>query len=239
VQYLGGKFRIAKTIVPIMESFRTPGSVWVEPFMGSCNTLALASGDRIGNDIDYELVSLYQKCTNEGYQPPENVDKDFYLKVKENPLDYPPELRAFISIGCSFAGLKWGTFASNKKGESYSQQARNSLSRKSKLLKGTKFYSKSYQDLDIPPKSIIYCDPPYEGSAGYTVSFDSVKFWNWAVNKSLEGHIVWVSEYSCPLDIEPHWSLSTVSTLAQYKQKKVIEKLYLLTPGAEFQLSSY
>ena len=39
MRYLGGKTKISKHIVPIMESHRLDNQAWVEPFVGGCNTI--------------------------------------------------------------------------------------------------------------------------------------------------------------------------------------------------------
>jgi len=59
--------------------------------------------------------------------------------------------------------------------------------------------SKSYEDIQILPSSVIYCDPPYKGTADYINTFDHEKFWDW-VRRQTEP--VFVSEYIAPNDIK-------------------------------------
>ena len=54
-------------------------------------------------------------------------------------------------------------------------------------------YSGSYDNVDIKPNSVIYCDIPYESTAEYTCgSFNHKKFYDWA-NKQKE--LVVISSY--------------------------------------------
>ena len=49
-----------------------------------------------------------------------------------------------------------------------------------------------YRDLEILPDSIIYCDPPYKGTAGYGLNFDYESFYDWCEKQTA---IVVISEY--------------------------------------------
>lgn len=225
MQYLGGKARIAKHIVPFMEMFyRRDHEFWVEPFMGACNTLALASGPKIGNDIDPDLVGLF-KALQQGFDPPREVTEEEYYKAKNNPELYPVEVRGFLAFACSFGGKKWGSFAHNTKGENFAQQAANSLSRKMQGLMQASFTAGQYFDLDIPPQSFIYCDPPYLNTARYRQGIDHESFWEWCRLKSREGHTVLVSEYTAPSDFEI--ITSSIQTTWLHKSHKVArENIY-------------
>ena len=50
----------------------------------------------------------------------------------------------------------------------------------------------SYDQVEIRPNSVIYCDPPYKGTTDYLNSFDHKKFFDWAANID---HPVYISEY--------------------------------------------
>lgn len=55
---MGGKSRIAKYIIPIMEEYRD-GRIWVEPFVGGGNAIDKVSGERIGCDVNpYTIQAL-------------------------------------------------------------------------------------------------------------------------------------------------------------------------------------
>lgn len=63
MRYLGGKTKISKHIVPIMESYRLDNQAWVEPFVGGCNTIIKVDGVRYANDIRADLITLWEKAT--------------------------------------------------------------------------------------------------------------------------------------------------------------------------------
>ena len=225
MQYLGGKARIAKHIVPFMEMFyRRDHEFWVEPFMGACNTLTLASGPKIGSDIDPDLVGLF-KALQQGFKPPQEVTEEEYQRVKNNPELYPIEIRGFFAFACSFGGKKWGGFARNARGVNFAQRAVNSLSIKMRTLMNASFITGQYFDLDIPPQSFIYCDPPYLGTTGYKQEVDHDFFWEWCRLKSKEGHTVLVSEYTAPSDFEPV-TTSVQTTWLDKSHKAAHEKIY-------------
>lgn len=57
--------------------------------------------------------------------------------------------------------------------------------------------SLSYEQVPIKSNSIVYCDPPYKGTAEYNVSFDHDKFYKWCVSSPFP---VFVSEYDMKVD---------------------------------------
>jgi DNA adenine methylase len=83
----------------------------------------------------------------------------------------------------------------------------------------------SYDELEIPDNSIIYCDPPYSDVTGYKSTFDTYKFWDWVREKS-KANTVYVSEYVAPEDFRCIWSKELSSSLSNTsKQSK--EKLFV------------
>ena len=226
MHYLGGKSRISKHIVPIMESYRLDNQVWVEPFVGGCNTIIKVEGDRYANDIRADLITLWEEATYNGYIPPAKVSEDMYYLVKDNPTAYPAELRAFVSIGCSFAAKEWGGYARDKRGTNFARNSSRGVVRKTDKMKGVTFSSGSYDTMYIPPNSLIYCDPPYEGTTGYSNPFNHALFWEWCRDKAREGHTVFISEYNAPSDFIEVWSKDVKSTVQVGKGKLAVERLF-------------
>lgn len=60
-------------------------------------------------------------------------------------------------------------------------------------LEQISFYSTSYDKVPIEENSIIYCDPPYQGTAEYDSEFDHKKFFDWC---DAQENPVFVSEYN-------------------------------------------
>ena len=50
----------------------------------------------------------------------------------------------------------------------------------------------SYLDYEYREGDIVYCDPPYEGTADYGSSFDFKEFYDWAISRPYQ---IWFSSY--------------------------------------------
>jgi DNA adenine methylase len=239
VQYLGGKSRICKQIIQVMESEREETMTWVEPFVGSAKVISKVQGERVGADVNHQMIALFEAIRS-GWEPPKEVPKDLYEEVKNNQSSYPDHLCAFISIGCAFGGKRWGGYASNKKNTNYALSAYRALMRLKPLLTGIKFHSCDYQELTIPPNSLIYCDPPYRNTAGYGFDFNHDQFYDWCREQVNAGHLVFVSEYDMPPDFQVAWSKSvSVSFSRTNKTLRKTEKLFRLHAEREFSLKMY
>jgi len=238
MQYLGGKSRIAKQIVSIMSAERETDMPWVEPFMGSAKVISLVKGRRIGADVNHEMISLF-KAVREGWDPPCEVSKDFYNEVKNNQSEYPDHLKAFLSIGCSFGARRWSSYAENKQGDNYALRARRALMKLEPLIRDVELYSTDFKLLDIPQRSLIYCDPPYANTAGYGFEFNHDDFCSWCRDKVAQGHYLFVSEYNMPEDFDLVWSQEVRVTLGPSNNLVKTERLYRLHKKPPFSLKMY
>ena len=87
----------------------------------------------------------------------------------------------------------------------------------------------SYDEVDIEPGAIIYCDPPYIGTAEYIANdttFDHQKFYDWCREKA-KTNPVFVSEYHCPSDFKNIYEFERRQTLSK-GETKYNEKLFYL-----------
>ena len=98
--------------------------------------------------------------------------------------------------------------------------------KQSPLLQGVILVNEGYLDLKIPDNSIIYCDPPYQGTYGYKNKIEHAVFWQWVRTKSKEGNTVFVSEYNAPDDFECIWEKEIRNFQKEKGSKKAIEKLF-------------
>ena len=63
IKYVGSKSRIAKHIVPIIQSYidQTNASFYLEPFVGGANVIdKISCGKKIGYDINHYLIELFK-----------------------------------------------------------------------------------------------------------------------------------------------------------------------------------
>lgn len=80
-------------------------------------------------------------------------------------------------------------------------------------LERLEVFNGSYNDVIIPEGAVIYCDPPYKGTAEYKEgAFNHSEFWEWARNIS-KTHKIYISEYSAPDDFETLLKFTQKSTL--------------------------
>jgi hypothetical protein len=60
-------------------------------------------------------------------------------------------------------------------------------------LERLSFYSDDYRKINILPNSVVYCDIPYSGTAGYISEFNHADFFDWAASRPFP---VFFSEYA-------------------------------------------
>lgn len=227
--YMGSKNRIAKELLPIITKDLTEGIYYVEPFVGGCNMIDKVSHNlKLASDCNIYLIALLQ------YQGelPEYISKEEWEAVKKNPAAYPEWYVGFCAFICSFRGMYFKSYVKNdvlkKSGkiEHYQKEQINNFKKQRAKLDGIQFYCCSYDQLDIPKGAVIYCDPPYQGTAEYDEGFDSSKFWDWVRVKVAEGFKVYVSEYSAPDDFICIWQKGINSNLGG-ASKTATEKLFI------------
>jgi len=229
MQYLGSKNKIAKHLLPIILKNRKPGQYYVEPFMGGGNMIDKVEGLRIGNDINYYLIEMW-KALQKGWIPPDTVTEEEYHYYKKSQDLEDPAMVAFIGFMVSF-GAKWfAGFSKNKKGDNYALRGKRVLLKQLQLMKGVILENSSYDKLEIPPNSIIYCDPPYRSTTGYKDSIDHDHFWQWCRDKSNEGHEVFISEYNGPFDFICVTEILHNTILDKSKRYNRTEKLFKFEP---------
>lgn len=232
MKYVGSKRRLAKHILTHFERIRKQHVWYVEPFVGGGNIIDKVSGKRIGCDLDPYVVCLLE-AVSQGWEPPENVSEDTYYAAKSS-LEITPFI-AFVGYCCSFGGKWFGGYARGNKstGEprNYAAEAKRNLEKQAVNLVGVKFECNDYRNLSIPEKSLIYCDPPYKGTTGYSCGvFDSESFWDWCRVKYSEGHSVLVSEYTAPEDFCNIMEVPIHSSLTKNTgSKQGVEKLFVFS----------
>lgn len=225
MQYLGSKNRISKELGSYLSSIRK-GRIFVEPFCGSCSITSVMDNPRIICDAHPDLILMW-KAVQQGWLPPENISEEEYRNLKNSQ---PSPLRGFAGFACSFGGKWFGGYARKKENYSYARAGRKSLEKIIPKIQGASFIHADYLNIS-PISSLVYCDPPYEGTSSYAGvgKFDYDKFWDkirvWSID-----NLVFVSSYKAPKDFEVVWEKEAPTTLAGglngvQKQRK-IERLF-------------
>ena len=93
------------------------------------------------------------------------------------------------------------------------------------ILEGLDISGKSYNEVEILPNSVVYCDPPYIGTKGYGVEFDHEQFYEWLRNTNFP---VYISEYTMPSDFAIVASIDKISNFSPTKNRTVKqENIYI------------
>ena len=228
--YMGSKNRIAKELIPIITKDLKPNQWYVEPFVGGANMIdKIEHPYKLGADNNKYLITLLEAVQN-GQELPEHITKDEYIAVKTNKDNYPDWYVGFVGFVSSFRAKFFGGYSgycTTKTGiqRNYIKERINNILKQN--LDGIKLVCSSYDALDIPANSIIYCDPPYNDTTKYKDSFDSDAFWQWCRDKAKEGHTVYVSEYNAPEDFKCIWEKQINSNLGG-TSKTATEKLFTI-----------
>ena len=162
-----------------------------------------------------------------GYNFPDVITEEQYKYVKAHK-DQDRALAGFVGFGCSFGGRWFTCIARNARGENYCARANRSLEKDIQGLQNTMFSCLDYKQVFIPADAVVYCDPPYKDTTGYsTGTFDHAEFWQYMRELSAT-HTVFISEEQAPADFVCIWEKSFTRTIDVNKenQPKKIEKLF-------------
>lgn len=233
MRYMGGKTRIAKEILPLILADRREGQYFVEPFCGGCNVTDKVSGNRIANDYNEYLIAMFVGLLS-GEKYPEQIGPELYNDVKScfraGSDKYDPGFMGWVGFMASYRGKFFGGYtgaywrSDGRHIDSISEAVRG-IAKQIPNLQGVEFRTGDYRNLRIPDESIIYCDPPYMGTTGYSDGISHDEFWQWCRERVYDGHKVYVSEYQAPDDFIKIWEKSVQNCLSV--NKKATEKLFI------------
>ena len=244
--YLGSKNRIAKDLVPIIQSYinrDTKG--YLEPFVGGANIIdKIKHPNKIGCDIHKELIALLNKAKDDVENIPNIITEQEYITVKNNKLNYEDWYVGLVGFCATFSAKYFGGYSRSKKekykGEETTKAIKN-LKKQSSNLKGIKFIHISF--LDLPKNKIknyvIYCDIPYRRATKYaTKNFPYEEFYQWAIEMS-KHNIVLISEYDMPNEFKCIWQKKVKVTLdcnrqANDEKNLRVEKLFICNNNLKY-----
>jgi DNA adenine methylase len=201
----------------------------VSLFCGSCAVESKIQGFSrvVLNDKHPYLIALL-KGVQSGYSLPDSISEEEYQFIRNNK-DLVPALTGFVGFGCSFGGKWFGEYARNKGGTNYAAQSKRSLLKDMATLTDAEFICGDYRDMAIPQGAVIYADPPYNNTTGYSGGkFDTAEFWLYMRLLAETGHMVFVSEQEAPPEWVCIWEKPFRRTLDRNKNNQfvVMEKLF-------------
>ena len=228
---MGSKNRHSKQILPLILKGRKPDQWYVEPFVGGANMIDKVDGLRIGSDCNKYLIALLKAMQKDGFDAPD-ITEEIFSRMKSNPDEFADWELGYAGFQLSFGAMWFGSYRRDNTGKrNYSEEAKRNVNKQAEKVRGIEFYNKSYNELDIPSESIIYCDPPYKGTAKYKANeeeFDHDAFYKWVRVKVKEGHQVFVSEYNMLCDFVCIWQKEVNGNISKDTgKKKSVEKLFV------------
>ncbi len=244
MKYMGSKSRIAKDIVPIIQSYidnsRIVETYW-EPFVGGANIIdKIKCQYRIGSDLNKYLIALL--ChVRDGGELYESVTKETYDAARDvfntgDNIGFKDWQIGNIGFLASYNGRFFdGGYAKpgyekTKNGlryRDYYKEALNNLLEQAPKLKEIDFIVSDYRKLE-PHNCVVYCDPPYSNTKQYknAINFDYDEFWYYAA-KWAKNNIVLVSELEAPEGWECIWEKNVNRSINTANKANAIEKLFI------------
>lgn len=226
VKYMGGKHTLSKQLTDFIKSQVDPSKYeFYDLFCGSCGIVKNMKEFKkvIANDIETDLILFWKSDFALDFFPNEIE----YKLYKQDPI--PSQRRCFYRFFMSYGGKSWGGYLERHciyKDRDFFREFKNSYNKMKPMLKNVEFHNKSYLDFDME-NSVVYCDPPYEGTQGYGSSFNHDEFWERAKYLS-QKNIVFVSSYEAPEEWECVWKKEKRMTLSKDKREIRFEKLFKL-----------
>lgn len=202
MRYVGGKTRVSKWVAEQIAAAKGERTHYLEPFVGSgavFERVATTFVTSAAGDAHTDLMMMWQALVD-GWDPPEHVSRDEYAALK---LAEPSALRGIVGFGASFSGKWFGGYVDSvydkhhdRMTKPYLQAARRSVLKTAVSMKSSDLRCCGYADWEPDANTVVYCDPPYAGTLGYsgTSKFDSAAFFATAAKWADNGALVIISE---------------------------------------------
>lgn len=238
MKYMGSKSRIAKHIVPIIQSYVGDDKNYLEPFCGGCNVIdkIKTTGIKVASDENKYLIALFKHIQTEG-KLLEEVPRELYSDVRANKDKYDNWYVGCVGFLASYNGRFFdGGYAKSgyektKNGERYRdyyQEAKNNILKQANSINDVAFLHINYRFLK-PKNSVVYCDPPYKNTKQYSNSanFNHDEFWD-IMREWSKDNIVLISELTAPDDFKCIWEQEVSRSIKATDKGKAKEKLFIL-----------
>lgn len=242
--YQGSKNRLAKYIVPILQSYIDENKIetYIEPFVGGCNIIdKIRCKSRIGSDSNEDLIALlkYVQRDNSLSIAPQECSFEHYAEVRadKNNLKYSKEYRVLIGYCASYGGRYFdGGYGKDRCGNRniYSERVAN-LKQQAPFLSEIDLLCKDYKEYLNKgiSNTLFYLDPPYKGTKQYkSQKLNYEEFYDFCRQLSKDNAVV-ISEYNMPEDFECIWQRerNVYQKSDRVNCDKAIERLFVMKKG--------
>ena len=247
MRYLGGKSRTSKYIATDINSIAMLEGInnYYEPFVGGGNVVKeINIENRYASDLNKYLIAFYNYICQDNFEDLPELTREQCTYIKHNKDKYPDWYVYHAGINYGYRGIWFEGYDFNTDVVSLNIRLRD----ESKFFKDVNFRIYRYNEIDIKEPSIIYCDDPYIGTAGYgavdklkvinnvrKTTFDFDKYYEWLL-KVAEHNLVFISEYIMPADkfkcINSFVLDTTINSgLENDNKDNKIENLYVVRGG--------
>lgn len=231
---MGSKNRIAKEILPIILKDRKENQFYIEPFCGGLGTMDKVNGKRIASDKNKYLIAMWEGLKSDRSYP-RKITKELYSEARtefnnKTNINFDDFMIGWIGWMGSYNGRFFdGGYSGKSSGRNYVDEQIKNTEKQINKIKGINFLNGSYDEIDYPNESIIYCDIPYKDTKQYSTSkgFNYDKFWQWCRDMYNKGHIIFISEYNAPEDFKCVWEKKITNAMNTTKTYKPVEKLFV------------
>lgn len=238
MKYVGGKHLVGKKIADFITQHCPPELVagYYEPFCGSLGVFKHMT-DRgyskcIASDTHADLMAMWIAVQKGRLRVPRNITEKRYKKLRASK--GPSPLKAVAGFGISYGGKYFEGYAPNAAGSTgrdFLNEFRNSIATIAPAIRRSNVVFKKQSYWNIKPSNmLIYCDPPYYNTQGYsTGEFDHERFWN-VMREWSKNNLVFVSEETAPKDFCPVLSFRKRRTLDSRNRANSTERLFVYAP---------
>tara|TARA_B100000073_G_scaffold341657_1_gene343359 strand:- start:246 stop:983 length:738 start_codon:yes stop_codon:yes gene_type:complete len=203
--YVGGKSKGASHILEILNDPIYNNMDYIEPFVGYAHILrrVLNKKSYRAYDANPLLIALLRGVQNKTLKYPKITRKQWVmLKNKTKEISFR---RAIAAFTYSFNGVEWSTYTVKSSCGARTNYPAERKRYYDKLRINDVFMNTKIRLLDYtklkPKNKLIYCDPPYADTTGYSPYFNHDQFWK-TIRKWSKNNIVFVSEYKAPKDFK-------------------------------------
>jgi len=237
MSYVGGKARGAAHILAVLNDERFDGMGYLEPFVGMGHVLRRVANKRSYTASDANPLVVRLLAAIQAGEALPTITRERYAQLKRDAAAEPSLERAVAAFQYSFNGREFGGYVDTytRRNGTIDDIPRSRANYYAALAGSPSFQHASLTHRDYrayapDAQCLVYCDPPYRGTTGYTGAgaFDHAAFWQTVRAWSAAGAVVLVSEYAAPPDFACVAQRPKPSCLAGgHKQTPRVERLFV------------